>query len=168
MLKNIAIKVISNGFCLLVPIFLFNMIFANKLPAPFSTDKFDQGIPDYILMSENILRVIVFILPVFMKIGLTNNIQKIGLLIYLIGILLYFASWFILIYYPGSRWSTGLIGFMAPAYTPLIWLIGIGMICYNSNIINIYRPWMYFVFSILFTGIHSYHTYLAYLHFNYK
>jgi len=164
--NSIISTVLSNGLWLITPIMLWNMAYTNKLPKPFNTVEYDQGIPNSILFSENILRMILFSLPVLMSLRLNSIEQKTGILIYLIGVLIYFTSWFILVNYPENGWSTSLIGFIAPAYTPLIWLIGIGLIGSDLSIYNIYKPWIYFFLSTLFTIIHSYHAFLAYMNFH--
>lgn len=161
MLKSIVGKILTNGFLLLIPIFLWNIVFANKLPESFQAMNFDLGIAKYIIISENILRLIVFVLPLMMTIRLNSTSHKIGLLIYIIGVFIYYSSWLILIYFPESRWSTNLLGYMAPAYTPLIWLIGIGLTG-DSLYLHEYFHWIYFISSIFFVSIHSYHTYLVY------
>ena len=49
------------------------------------------------------------------------KILKKGFVLYVIGTLLYFASWLILMYFPEQKC-------VRIIYTPLIWLIGIGLI----------------------------------------
>jgi leucyl aminopeptidase len=67
-----------------------------------------------------------------------------------------------LINFPNSGWSNSIIGFTAPAYTPLFWLMGIGLIG-NSFYFNLpYRPWYYISTSILFLIFHNFHAFTIY------
>jgi hypothetical protein len=155
-----------NCFLLLLPIFIWNMIFANKLPEKY-TDKGNwDNIPKLLAAAENTLRTIVFLLPVVMKLSFSGTQAIIGLVIYLIGMIVYFASWTIQIKFPEHSWSMSLLGTMAPAYTTLPIFIGIGLIGKESflNIPNI--SLFYIILSIVFVAVHSIHAYLAYTQFN--
>jgi len=121
-------KYLLNCFLLLIPIFLWNIILVDYLPKSYSPDFFWKDIPNWIGYSENILRIIVFIFPLIMIQSLKTRLQKIGFLSYLIGMILYFLSWVTMIVRPESDWSQSLIGFMAPAFTTIIWFVGIGLI----------------------------------------
>jgi hypothetical protein len=74
--------------------------------------------------------------------------SKIGIAVYLIGLVVYFASWVPLMVAPTSTWSNSLIGFLAPAYTPLLWLVGIYLIG---------GWWPYLVLSLVFVSVHIGH-----------
>ena len=149
-------------FILLIPIFLWNLIFASKLPEPYQMNNFWSNVPKVIGISENILRVIVFLLPLLLKLEINESRQKIGLLIYMIGICLYFISWLMQIYFPESSWSRSVFGFVAPAYTTIIWLVGIGLIG-NSLFVKVpYHYSIYIVFSVLFVVFHSIHSFIVY------
>jgi hypothetical protein len=91
-------------------------------------NNFWNNIPYFIRISENILRAIVFFLPLLLKLEINEPQQKIGFLIYMAGIGVYFMSWLMQIYFPDSSWSQSVFGFMAPAYTTIIWFVGIGLI----------------------------------------
>jgi len=126
-------------------------------------DIFWKAIPKEISLPENILRMTVMILPVFMRLGISTPSQKLGLALYLTGLLAYFASWTVLIVSPQCAWSTSGIGFMAPAYTPIVWLLGIGMIGDEFFLPGVaFKPWMYWALSALFLVFHNLHTALVY------
>lgn len=130
-------------FVLVIPILLWNILFTASLPRAFSMEFFWKNIPPIIGTTENILRIIVFFLPLLMPLTIKTTGQKIGLAIYLAGLTTYFLSWIMQIYYPDSTWSRSLFGFLAPAYTTMIWFIGIGLIG-NKLFINIpYHPIIY-------------------------
>lgn len=156
-------KYIQNCFLLIIPILLWNVFLVDYLPNSYSPNFFWKDIPSIIGISENILRIIVLASPAFMILSLKTKSQKIGLIIYILGLLLYFLSWILVIVYPQSNWSTSLIGFMAPAFTTLIWFVGIGLIG-NKSYFNIpYQSKIYITLSILFVIFHSLHTYIVFI-----
>lgn len=155
-------KYLANCFLLLLPIFLWNLVLYDSLPKGFSAPIFWLDIPPIITYGENALRILLFGLPLVMILSVKTKQEKIGLSLYLVGTLLYFSSWIILIVSPESAWSTSLLGFMAPAYTPLLWLIGIGLIG-NRSFIGLPRPSLiYLMATTLFVLFHSLHTYLVF------
>lgn len=100
-----------------------------------------------------------------MVLSLKTKLQKTGLIIFLAGMLIYFTSWFFQIYDPASEWSQSLLGFMAPAYTTIIWFVGIGLIGNKAFIRIPYLSAIYIGFSILFVFFHSWHTYIIFQRF---
>jgi hypothetical protein len=152
-----------NCFLLLLPIILWNIILIDYLPKSYSTAIFDNNIPKLISYSEIILRFILFALPIFMKLSIKTKLQKIGLLAYCIGLILYFSSWIIMITNPQSDWSQSQIGFMAPAYTTLLFFIGIGLIGNKAFFKFPYLSLIYICLSLLFVISHSTHAYIVYM-----
>jgi hypothetical protein len=75
---------------------------------------------------------------------------------------IYFASWLLLIYFPESAWSHSAIGFMAPAYTTIIWLTGIGLIGETLFAGLPYHPIVYIGASTVFVVFHSIHSYIVF------
>jgi len=152
-----------NCMWLLLPIMLWNIVFASKLPAAFQPETFEKNIPTVIVAGENFFRLVIFILPILMPLRCVTLAQKVGLGLYAAGIALYFLAWLALIYFPTSPWSLSAPGFLAPAYTPLIWLIGIGLIGSSLYFSSPYQPWMYIALAVIFVGFHVSHTALVYL-----
>ncbi len=152
-----------NCLLLLLPIMVWNLIFASKLPRAYSDGVFSKDIPSFIANGENIFRSIVFILPILMPIKIESQSQKLGMWLYIIGTVIYFGSWLLQIYFPQSAWSLSVFGFLAPAFTPLIWLIGIGLIGRTLYFSSPYRSWMYVILSIIFLGFHLSHALIVYL-----
>ena len=140
-----------NCLWLLMPILAWNIIFSSQLAHP--AFKFDAAVPQWVLLLENVLRAAVMILPFFMSLRWDTTTSKVGIAIYLIGLILYFASWIPLMVAPESAWSNSLPGFLAPAYTPLIWLVGIGLIG---------GGWPYLILSVIFVGVHIGHWWQVY------
>ena len=151
----------TNSFILLLPIFIWNILLIDHLPIAFAEPIFTHRIPSVLLYSENITRIIVFILPLFMQFSSRSRGQKIGFSLYIGGVVIYFSSWIALIIAPNTWWSNSHVGFMAPAYSTLIWFIGIGMVDKKrfpkSKIIN----QSYIIVSTVFVILHTIHCYLV-------
>lgn len=155
-------KYFLNCFLLTLPILVWNILLTNELPKAFQPEIFWNKIPAFLTYGENIFRTIVFALTLFIPLSISTPLQKKGLLLYLGGTLLYFGSWLTLIYFSNSQWSNSLLGFMAPAYTPFFWLIGIGLIG-DSFYFNLpYRRWLFILTSIIFLVFHNLHTYTVF------
>jgi len=150
-------KILVNGYIPLIPILIWNYIFISKLPLAYQSQSFNNDIPTIITVGENIFRSIVFILPLFFKLSVDESRQKKGLVVFIIGVLLYFISWIILIYVPDSIWNKNILIFTAPAYTPIIWLIGLSMMVERYYYFS-YSKWHYIVPAILFSIFHIYHS----------
>lgn len=149
-------------FLLVIPILVWNIVFTQKLAGIYHLDDLQDNIPAFITYGENISRIFIFVLMFFMPLTIATPVQKKGLLLFIAGTVIYFLSWVLLMYLPGSVWSNSMAGFMAPAYTPLLWLLGIGLIG-DTLIINLpYRRWMFILSSVIFLIFHNTHIYLVY------
>jgi hypothetical protein len=151
-----------NCFILVIPIFLWNILFATSLPSGFSMEFFWKDIPPIVGTTENITRIIAFFLPLLMPLTIQTRQQRIGLGIYLAGVAIYFLSWIMQIYCPDSAWSSSVFGFLAPAYTTLIWFIGIGLIGDRLFFQVPYKRIIYIAISMVFVVFHTTHTYIVY------
>jgi hypothetical protein len=152
-----------NCFWLLVPVLVFNLLFARHLPPAFQPERFDRAIPRALARPENVLRTLVMLLPLLMRLRLASPNERLGGALYLFGVLVYFASWGVLILAPRCAWSASVLGFMAPAYTPAIWLVGIGLMGGTLVVSNArLGPWPYCAVSALFLVFHNLHAYRAY------
>lgn len=97
-----------------------------------------------------------------MPLNLAAPASKPALLVYGVGTLVYFASWLALILFPASSWSASALGFTAPAYTPLLWLIGIALLGRHLFWGTFYRWWMYLALALAFLAAHVSHTAMVY------
>jgi len=152
------IQILFKLFYTIDPNFYLEHDFCRILPERYNPEIFWKDIPKIIQYGENILRIIVFLLPVIMLLSFKTKLQKTGLHIYLLDIILYFASWVAQIYLPESGWSKSMLGFLAPAYTTQIWLLGIGLIG-NKTFFKI--PHMYIIYIYIIVGIFCYISYLT-------
>ncbi len=160
---NLLRKITSNGYMPLIPIFAWNILFASALPPAYAPASFNKGIPFLILAGENIFRTIIFALPLFFSLNIKTPIGKKGLILYCVGTVLYFASWLALMFAPDSAWSTSILGFAAPAYTPILWLAGIAMMAESYYFKLKYSKWHYLIPAIAFSVFHVTHSVLVYL-----
>ena len=148
---------------LLLPVFVWNAMFMGSLPPAYQADEFWRDIPAILGSVENTLRLLVFALPFLMPLNIETARQRSGLTIFITGNLLYFASWLALMLEPQSWWSHSALGFLAPAYTPMIWFAGLAM---SSNRLfwgSFYRWWMYLAISGIFLSAHLVHAVIVYL-----
>lgn len=156
------LKYLLNCFLLLVPVMLWDLFLTGRLPLPFQPATFWSEIPPVLTYGENIVRVLLFMLALLMPLRLETRRQKIGLIVYTVGMLAYFASWLILIFDPAGAWSNSIFGFMAPAYTPLLWLTGIALTGRSFYFSIPYKPWYFILVSAIFLVFHNIHTFLVY------
>lgn len=141
---------------------IWNIVLTKELPKDFQPEIFWKDVPIFLKYGENISRTLVFILTLLMPLSILTNTQKNGLYLYVAGTVVYFASWLVLIYFPDSRWSNSVFGFMAPAYSPVLWLTGIGLIG-NSFYFNLpHRRWFFIFTSLIFLTFHNFHAITIY------
>ncbi len=145
---------------LLVPALLWNLVFASRLPPAFSASVIARDVPPWLTMLENGSRVVVFALPFFMPLDVAAPVQRERLGLFAAGTLVYFASWLPLLTAPSSSWSMSAVGFLAPAYTPAIWLLGLALLGRRLFWGASYRWWMYLPVSVVFLCAHIVHTWL--------
>ena len=151
-----------NCFWLLIPLFLWNLVFANQLPDFYRDEAVWGNIPPTLEILEHVLRGMVFLLPLIMAFSLKSLIQKVGLGVFILGTLIYFASWIMQIGFPEGNWSQSLIGLAAPAFSTIVWLLGIALIGQKSTLPIPRISWLYGGSAIAFVIIHTAHSVLAY------
>ena len=127
----------TNGYIAIFPIIVWNILLTSKLPVAYDHQVFNSNIPFVILIGENLFRFIIFILPLFFRLNITSSLGKKWLIIYSFWVALYFSSWLMLILTPDSGWSSSILGFASPAYTPIIWLVGLSLMV-DSYYLNWY------------------------------
>ncbi len=152
-----------NCFLLTLPIMIWNIVLTNKLPKDFQPDIFWKDIPVLLIYAENTSRILVFIFTLLMPLSITTSMQKRGLILYVGGTIIYFVSWLVLIYFPDTRLSHNVFVFMAPAYTPLLWLTGIGLIGNSFYFKLHYRRSFFILAVVIFLMFHNFHTITIYL-----
>ena len=155
-------KYFFNCFLLLIPILVWNVILSKQLPQAFQPSFFWDRIPLLVKYGENISRMIVFGLTCFMPLPIITATTKKGWWLYIFGTIVYFASWIVLIHFPTSSWSRSWWGFVAPAYTPLLWLLGISLLGRSFYFNLPYKHWFFMISALIFLAFHIYHTSLIF------
>lgn len=135
-----------NGFWLLLPLLAWNLALGSRLTLEAVIS--DAHSPKWLLMAENITRILVFALPLLLPLKFKSAWNKTGLAVYVLGTLIYFASWLLLLLAPASVWSQSAAGLLAPRLTPFIPFLGIAMVC---------NAWPYGVISAVFIFFHTWH-----------
>ena len=152
-----------NGVFLLLITMLWNIIFYEYLPETYSLENFRMNVPAIVLTGENVFRILTFGFTIFLILGLSDRIQKTGLILYVGGVIFYFASWAAQMFLSDTIWSRSLLGFAAPAYTAIIWLLGIGFLGKELVIRKIpYNRIVFITISIVFVVFHTAHAVIAY------
>ena len=147
----------NNCFWFFLPIIIFNLVFTKYLP-----EHYLKNIKHPIVTLETIARTVTIIFSVIMEIKLDNKVGKIGFIVYIIGVLIYFCSYFIVIKLPVTSFNNNIAVLLAPYWTSVLWLIGIGLLGNKLFVIIPYHYIIYIVISIVFAMLHSIHGYICY------
>jgi hypothetical protein len=153
---------LKSCFILVIPVFIWNIIFAGMMPEGYSTRVFWKDIPVLIAVGEDFLKIAVFFLPLLIPLSFHSSSQRLGLIIYVVGLLVYGVSWLVQIYFPESAWCNSVFGFLAPAYTMFLWLVGIGIIGDRLFIKIPYHYTVYIIVSAGFVALRTWHTYIVF------
>ena len=132
-------KLRSNGFLLIVPILIWNLAFWRLLPAGAGGS---EPVPMSLQWAEHLFRAGVFGMPAFLKIQSHGSVGHLGWAIYLVGSVVYFASW--LPWLRGVE-SEEIVLLLAPYLTPMLVFTGIAILC---------RSRTYACVAFAFVGIH--------------
>ncbi len=124
---------------------------------------FWRDIPAPLALIENLLRAFVFGLPFAMPLQIATKPELRALLVFVLGTLVYFASWLALMYWPDSAWSSSTLGSLAPAYTPILWLPSLAILGKRLFWGQFYRWWMYLLICAGFLVAHISHAALVYI-----
>jgi hypothetical protein len=135
-----------NCVLLILPLLAWNLVLGPRITDPRITS--DIHSPRWLLWAENITRIAVFALPLFLPLQWMHAWGKAGLAVYIAGTLIYFASWLPLMLVPGSAWSNSAPGLLAPRLTPFLSFLGIALIG---------GSWLYAVLSAGFICFHTLH-----------
>ena len=153
-----------NGVFLLLITMLWNIIFYEYMPETYSLENFRMNIPAIVLAGENVFRILTFGFTILLMLGLKDRTQKAGLILYVGGVILYFASWAAQMFLPDTIWSRSLLGYTAPAYTSIIWLLGIGFLGKELVLRKIpYNRIVFITLSFVFVVFHTAHAVIAYI-----
>ena len=146
-----------------VPPLLASFAFWPHLGASYQPEVFWRDIPGPLGIVENVSRIGVIVLSVFMCFGLASRHQKLGWWIYALGLGAYIGCQIAIVVAPASAWATSPAGFLAPAYTPAIWMLAIALTVKDSVFLPfaIVRP-MFVLMACVFLAAHVAHASIVY------
>ena len=154
---------LKSCFWLTVPVLLWNLLLSESLPEPYRNQAVWNDVPAVLLLGEYTFRLLFFAATMLMPLCNHKNTayHKAGIILYAIGVPVYFAAWLMLLRFPDCTWSVSLAGQMAPAYTPVLWMFGICLIG-NSFFFNIpFKRWPLLLICFLFLAFHNIHAFLV-------
>ncbi|HTX91665.1 MAG TPA: hypothetical protein VMC09_10655 [Anaerolineales bacterium] len=138
-----------NCFWLILPLLAWNLVLGPRITQKAITS--DAHSPKWLLIVENVVRILVFALPLLLPLPRSANWQfalRTGLVVYILGTLVYFASWLPLILIPDSAWSASPAGLLAPRLTPFLSFLGIALLG---------QSWPYGLLAAIFIFFHTWH-----------
>ncbi len=135
-----------NGFLLILPLLAWNLALGRRITQEAITS--DAYSPKWLLIAENLTRILVFAFPLLLPLRLAAVWNQVGLGVYILGTLIYFASWLPLLRRPESGWSYSPAGLLAPRLTPFLSFLGIALVC---------SAWPYGVIAATFISFHTWH-----------
>ena len=151
---------VTNGALLALPPLALSLALWSSLPPAYGPEIFWLDIPPWLGLTENALRVVVFALPAALRFD-TTEAHRAGWSVYAAGLALYAASYLLHVFWPGSAWALGAVGFTAPAWTTAVWFVGIAMVCRESWLPIRWRWWLYLVPVVAFVSAHVAHAALV-------
>ena len=154
-------KYLTNCFLLLVPVLAWNLIFRPYSPELFHPDIYWKNVSPAIKWIESTLLFLIVIIPVFMPLKIRRKRQKAGLVLYLTGLTVYILAWRPLVLFPDGNWSNHPAGFVTPALSLLLILVGIGMIGDRLFFQLPYKRNVYLVISTLYILLHISHIFIS-------
>jgi hypothetical protein len=142
----------------------FSFATASMLGPAYQPAIFWADIPPLMGSAENMSRFAMITLSAFLILRFDSPRQRLGLILFGLGLVCYAGSYGAMILAPDSTWSRSLVGFSAPAYTTLPWIAGIGLIGQKSFLPR--ADWLKFCYVItatVFVVAHTSHTILIYI-----
>lgn len=98
-----------------------------QLPPAYQPEYFDLWVPPLLGLAETVLKLAAIAISTLLVAGWTGARHRLGLGLYGFGVAIYLASYLVLILEPDGAWAQSFVGFTAPAFTPAIWIAGIGL-----------------------------------------
>jgi hypothetical protein len=152
-------QVLFNGGWLVALPLVLNLALYSRLPKAFGADSFSKNVPAAITLPENALRIVVFAAPFCMRI----NLHRLGALsLYFLGFAVYGGCWLIAVTWQEGSFVLNRFGFTSLAYTPALWLLGIGLstkVYWGHEILVRY---CYVACSVAFVVFHTWHAHYIY------
>lgn len=157
------LRFLRSGIWLWLPPLGASFAFWPNLGPAYQPDAFWLNIPPMLGFVENTSRFFVIAVSSILLLGWKSNKQRIGWVVYFFGLALYTICQWVIVLDPTGGWPTSVFGFMAPAYTPAIWIIGLGMIgTRNIAFGQVWVRWLYWIAAVVFIASHNAHAWLIF------
>lgn len=130
-----------NFFLFMLPPLAWNLIFASKL----DMSAFPETVAKPYEAFEWCFRMASLLFPILLPIHTSAPAFIPGLILYALGLGLYFASWLPYMNKVPSMWSRSPVFLFAPTYLPLLWLGGVSLMS---------GSWIHAGLSLAFIGMH--------------
>ena len=121
-----------------------------QLPPAYQPEYFDLWVPLLLGYAETILKLSAIVISALLVVGSSQQRHPLGLGLYLCGVVIYLGSYLALIRAPDGLWAQSFVGFTAPAFTPAIWIVGIGLMV--SHGIRLPTRWLQIGYWACATG----------------
>ena len=135
-----------NCFWLILPLLAWNLVLGPRITQPAIIS--DAQSQKWLLVTETVTRILVFALPLIIQLQVRDIWGKSGMVVYIFGTVVYFASWMPLLLAPESDWSNSPAGLLAPRLTPFLSFLGIALIG---------QAWPYGLLAAAFIFLHTWH-----------
>lgn len=142
-------RLVRNGFVPLLPLLMLNVVLVSRLPSAYADD---SQVPGWLLAVETTLRVLVFGLPLLIRLALANAVNRVGLVLFVGGAVAYVASWVTAISVAGAPESLPPVVALAPYWLAAVFLAGIALMG---------EAWWYLVPVAAFGVVHTWHGVLS-------
>lgn len=142
-------RLVRNGFVPLLPLLVLNAVLVSRLPSAYADD---SQVPGWLLALETILRVLVFGLPLLVRLALANPVNRVGLVLFVGGAVAYVASWVAAISVAGAPEPLPPVVALAPYWLAAVFLAGIALMG---------EAWWYLVPVAAFGVVHTWHGVLS-------
>jgi hypothetical protein len=129
----------------------------SELPRPYVEDAFWAVVPACVSVPEDALRITTLALAALLPFGVDTPRQRRGVLVYLLGVCLYAGSYGAQILFPEASWSQSAIGFLAPVWTPLLWLVGIALMTSEPHSPRWFRSSHFVIVAAAFVAFYVAH-----------
>jgi len=157
-------RLLRSGIWLWLPPLVASFAFWPNLGPSYQPDIFWHDIPSVLGIVENTSRFGVITFSALLLMSWRTHSERTGWIIYTVGFALYALCQWAIVLGPTGWWATSAFGFLAPAYTPIIFVVGIGLI--GSKPITSQLMWVRWLFwptAVVFLFSHNTHALMVFL-----
>ncbi|WP_374270913.1 hypothetical protein [Corallococcus sp. RDP092CA] len=116
---ELRVRIARSGLWALVPVAVWNAVLTSHLPVGVSDA---SAVPNALLVFEAVGRGFVFAAAALLPLGVSEPWQRLGLVVFVTGSVLYLLSWLPLLLDPTPSWWR-----LLPYALPFVWLLGLAL-----------------------------------------